>query len=65
MSLNTDHLLRCIRTLESSAAISESDLPTLVDVMDWARIPQAFREEIEREYVVLQRQKNNDVKSKA
>jgi hypothetical protein len=32
----------------------ESDLPIRVDVMDWARIPPAFRQEIERGYVVVQ-----------
>jgi uncharacterized protein len=29
-------------------ALSESDLPILVDVLDWARIPESFRKEIER-----------------
>ncbi len=47
------------------AAISESELPILVDVMDWARIPQAFRDEIKREHVVLKRQVGEDVKRKA
>ncbi len=35
------------------AAFSESNLPFLVDVLDWARIPEAFRQEISRQYVVL------------
>jgi predicted nucleotidyltransferase len=34
-------------------ALSASNLPILVDVLDWARIPDAFREEIERAHVVL------------
>jgi uncharacterized protein len=35
-------------------ALSESDLPILVDVLDWARIPESFRKEIERGgFVVL------------
>lgn len=34
-------------------ALSESNLPILVDVLDWARIPEAFRREIEREHEVL------------
>ena len=42
--------------VELRAAISESGLPILVDVMDWARIPQAFRDEIEREHEVLLKQ---------
>ena len=35
-------------------AFVESNLPIHVDAMDWARIPAAFRKEIEREYVVVQ-----------
>jgi len=35
-------------------AFIESDLPIRVDVMDWARIPESFRREIERAYVVIQ-----------
>ncbi len=34
-------------------ALVESSLPILVQVMDWHRIPKSFREEIERQYVVL------------
>lgn len=35
-------------------ALAESDLPILVDVVDWARIPEAFRSEIEKEHRVMQ-----------
>lgn len=35
------------------AALEESDLPILVDVLDWAAIPQSFRDEIDRVHVVL------------
>ena len=35
-------------------AFRESDLPILVDLIDWARIPQSFRREIEREHVMVQ-----------
>ena len=35
------------------AALSESDLPILVDLMDWAALPDAFREEIEKNHVVI------------
>jgi predicted nucleotidyltransferase len=38
---------------ELRAALSESKLPVLVDVMDWARLPQAFRDEIERTHSLL------------
>jgi uncharacterized protein len=34
-------------------ALVESDLPIRVEVVDWARLPAAFRREIERGYVVL------------
>jgi predicted nucleotidyltransferase len=33
-------------------AFSESNLPILVDVVDWARIPESFRQEIQRGEVV-------------
>ncbi len=35
-------------------ALVESPLPILVQVMDWARIPESFKEEIRRGYVVVQ-----------
>ncbi|MDT8440812.1 MAG: nucleotidyltransferase domain-containing protein [Desulfuromonadales bacterium] len=34
-------------------ALVESSLPIRVDLIDWARIPEAFRREIERAYVVV------------
>lgn len=34
-------------------AFSESNLPILVDIQDWSRIPDSFREEIERSGVVV------------
>ena len=35
-------------------AIEESNIPILVQVHDWARLPKSFHQEIEREYVVVQ-----------
>lgn len=35
-------------------ALIESNLPIVVEVADWARIPESFRREIEREHVVVQ-----------
>jgi predicted nucleotidyltransferase len=35
-------------------ALSESNLPLRVDIVDWARIPESFRREIEAAYVVVQ-----------
>ncbi len=34
-------------------AIAESRIPILVDVLDWARIPPRFREEIGRAHAVV------------
>ena len=34
-------------------AFSESDLPILVDILDWARISPGFREVIKEKYEVL------------
>jgi predicted nucleotidyltransferase len=34
-------------------ALTESDLPFLVDVLDWARLPLEFRREIERQHIVI------------
>ena len=35
-------------------AIERSSIPILVQVHDWARLPESFHEEIERDYVVVQ-----------
>lgn len=40
---------------ELRSALSESHLPMLVDVHDWARIPESFRREIERAHIVVQK----------
>lgn len=44
----------CDRLFDLRDAFVESDLPVRVDVMDWARLPDAFRREIEQRYVVVQ-----------
>ncbi len=36
-----------------AAAFAESNLPILVDIIDWARIPETFRQEIERAHAAL------------
>lgn len=36
------------------AAFTESNLPILVDVSDWARIPDSFHKTIDRTHVVVQ-----------
>lgn len=35
-------------------ALRNSNIPFLVDVHDWARLPKEFHREIEREHVILQ-----------
>lgn len=49
-----DLLQPCERIFDLIEAFIDSDLPIRVDVMDWARIPESFRREIERAYVVVQ-----------
>lgn len=38
---------------ELREALRESDLPILTEVHDWARLPESFRAEIARGYVVI------------
>ena len=38
---------------EFNEAVQESTIPFLVEARDWARLPESFHREIEREYVVL------------
>ncbi len=42
------------RLLTLRSAFAESDLPILVDVLDWPRLPKDFRNDIEGAHVVLQ-----------
>ncbi len=35
-------------------ALEQSSLPILVQAHDWARLPESFHREIERDYVVVQ-----------
>lgn len=35
-------------------ALRESNIPIFVDVLDWERIPQRFREEIRHNYEIIQ-----------
>jgi predicted nucleotidyltransferase len=38
---------------ELKDALSESNLPFLIDLFDWATLPPAFHTEIERQHVIL------------
>ena len=41
------------RLADFDDALRESTIPFLVEARDWARLPERFHREIEREYVVL------------
>ena len=40
--------------VELAEALEQSNIPILVQVHDWARLPESFHREIERAYVVIQ-----------
>ena len=42
-----------IRVDEFDRAVRESNIPFLVEARDWASLPERFRQEIERSYVVI------------
>jgi len=51
---NPDDLSRRIENLSRiRAAVSEGDFPILIDILDWAVLPESFRAEIEKSHVVL------------
>ena len=41
------------RLADFEDAVRESTIPFLVEARDWARLPERFHREIEREYVVV------------
>ena len=43
------------RLCDFEEAVRESTIPFLVEARDWARLPERFHQEIEREHVVLVR----------
>lgn len=43
----------CPQLGQIRTALSDSNIPIFVDVHDWAQLPQSFRQEIERQHVVL------------
>jgi hypothetical protein len=49
----TDLSLASDGILDLQEALVESDIPILVQVVDWARIPVSFHAEIEVGYVVV------------
>ena len=46
-------------------ALRESNIPFLVEARDWARLPERFHRNIEREYVVVVERENSDFASNA
>ena len=43
------------KLVELEEALRLSTIPILVEARDWARLPESFHGEIERDYVVLQK----------
>ncbi len=41
------------RMARLDTALEQSNIPIVVQTLDWARLPQSFRDEIEKQYVVL------------
>ena len=55
---NPENLSQKIENLaEIREALTESNIPILVDLMDWATVPEAFRKEIEKNHVVIRQRK--------
>ena len=50
MSIDTA-FLRTDQLADFEDALRESSIPFLVEARDWARIPERFHQEIEREHV--------------
>ena len=44
-------------------AFQESNIPILIQAHDWARLPESFHREIERDYVVVQEGDNRTIPS--
>ena len=42
-----------VEFLDLTEALEQSNIPILVQAHDWARLPESFHKEIERDYVVL------------
>jgi predicted nucleotidyltransferase len=43
-------------------SLSESDIPILIDVLDWARVPESFQAEMSKDHVVMQKPEAEDGK---
>lgn len=44
-----------LQLADLTEAFRHSNIPILVEARDWARLPESFHNEIERNYVVMQR----------
>lgn len=51
--------------LDLIEALESSNIPILVQVFDWARLPASFHQEIELDYVVLQGRSKRPAKNPA
>jgi len=52
LTRSQDHLF------DLKEAIGDSDIPILVDVLEWAHLPESFHAGIEAEYLVVQRRRD-------
>lgn len=43
----------CHQLVVFKQSLKDSHIPILIDVVDWARIPDSFRDEIQQQYEVL------------
>lgn len=58
---NPNQLQQAVENLAAlTYALQQSSLPMLVDVHQWANLPESFHAEITRAYIVLQPQSDTD-----
>ncbi len=57
LALMTHEPLPTMRMVDLKDAFTESDLPFLVDIVDWALTQEAFRKIVKKHYVVVQLQR--------
>jgi predicted nucleotidyltransferase len=43
----------CLQLTQLKQAFQDSDLPFLVDLVDWAWLPESYKAEINKQYVVI------------
>jgi len=51
--IHPDPTIHCRRTPDIKSELSESNIPIVVDVLDWASLPNEFKKQIETDKVRL------------